>query len=307
MITIRNLHDDSIFDKIPPDIRKKHNCMIWKNVPIKKIMQLSRSNKKTCPKKKQSRGYYEVRTNPNDERDIQFIILERDDDAPIPEEMLEFKDMIEKALLSLQRVFPESEDYKFQKYFDPLLSLARVGLVGHDANVHVGERALESWKESLIANEGYKIKTNYWNSLGWRAAVFSIISLAFGVIAVNIPELSEDVKIIVALLFVWTGCMAGVWISFGIRRQELALEDLADLAKQRLKPSNRLVFAGMMSIFISLFFLTDIIVIEFGNITTSDLESLYYVQILLGMVLGLSEQTLSTKVVEKTSEIVKRI
>ncbi len=85
-----------------------------------------------------------------------------------------------------------------------------------------------------------------------------------------------------------------------------ALWKLNVLEKDRLNPSTRLIFAGLLTIVIGLLISTEAVVFEVGSLSTKWFKTTkIQIPLLIGIFCGLSEQVLSTKVAQHTSDFIE--
>jgi len=241
------------------------------------------------------KGAFRVYRSKDNPKDIQFESL----GSQTPQDQLRLKDDIEQALVVLNSLILEPEA-RFEQYFKPLLSLAQCGLVGDAANPEVAARALASWKNDVTVREGGKIKNRYMKMLG-RAAVFSGIPTL--VTSLVVLRYLPRYEIAGCFLVLWSGCMAGVWLSFGARKASFSFEDLHIPEQDRLEPFVRLFFAGLLTIILGLVFSLDVVTVTLGSISTSEINTKFRVALLIGMLCGFSEQVLSSKVAKQASSL----
>jgi hypothetical protein len=246
--------------------------------------------RKTVPK-----GAFRVYRDQQDPRDIHFESIAPDS----PEEQLRLKDDVEQALIVLRGLFPDGKG-RFEDYFRPLLSLAQCGLVGDAANTGVAARALASLKAEVTAREGGTVKNRYMKTLGLRAALVGGPTL---VLALVLLHFAPRYGILANFLVLWSGCMAGVWLSFGARKATFRFEDLHIPEQDRLEPMIRLFFAGFLTVILALLFSVGAVSVTLGSITTSSINSQFRVALLVGMLCGFSEQILSSKVAKQASAL----
>ena len=237
--------------------------------------------------------YKVVRQNPDNKRDILFEV---DKDSKPTLEMEKFKQEIERVLIVLRELYSES-DQLFDFYYDNLLKLAQVGLISH--KIDIAYQALKVLKEEVVIKEGGKIKNKYMKMLGTAALKVGLLPLVIAIIAVNVEFYNKkDFVILINFLFLWSGSMVGIWLSFGVRKTDLSFYDLHVLEKDRLNPYIRLFFAGFMTITIGLFLSLDFFELKVCNITSSLINSNIRFAILLGIVCGISEKALPSKVTQ---------
>ena len=192
-----------------------------------------------------------------------------------------------------------NEEDKFDEYFRSLLSLSQLGLVGDNPSTDLAFRALNSLKHEILAREGGKIKNDYMKKFGKYSLLFGTISFLLGILSNNyilqIPTLKS-------YLFLWSGCMLGVWLSFGTRKVILTFEDLSSLEKDLLSPYIRLLFTGSLTVVIGLLISTHVVNLELGGLSALDFLEDIKISLLIGVFCGLGEQTLSTKVSEHVNK-----
>ena len=239
-----------------------------------------------------NKGFFIVyRDSPND-KDIHFQQSELKDGEVIPDDQLELRDKIDSALTTIRILFEDQRE-RFEEYFRPLLSLAQLGLVGNSANPALSQRALDSLKFEIVSREGGTIKNGYMKKLGLASLILGLPAVFLGIL---IRNFAPDLNTLESFLFLWTGCMAGVWLSFGARKIQINFEELGILEQDRLNPSIRLIFAGLLTLIIGLLIATRTLVLQLGDFTTANLTSDIKAQLLIGALCGISEQALSSKV-----------
>ena len=244
-----------------------------------------------------ARGAFTVYRDQDDSCDIHFQQIELDGES-IPEDQLALKDEVENSLLVLRSLFPKG-GVKFDSYFRQLLSLAQLGLVG-EANSSLALRTLRNLQLQVVVQEGARIKNQYMRRLGFSALMIGFPTL---VLAVCIKHFTV-LDIYSSFGFLWSGCMIGVWLSFGIRKPKLRFEDLHVLEADRLSPYVRLIFAGLLTVVLGLLISTEAIVVSIGSLSTQDLETSSKIALLIGVLCGVSEQTLSEKIGKTATSLV---
>jgi hypothetical protein len=243
------------------------------------------------------RGCFVVSRDGDNPRDIRFSLLSGTD--TVPDEQLRLRDEVDGALTVLRMLFT-TDDTRFEEYFRPLLSLAQAGLVGDSAQPELGLRALVSLKNDITAREAGRVKNQYMKVLGQRALVAGLPALAAGF---AMPLIAPDLPALRSFLLLWSGCMAGVWLSFGARKTVFTFEDLNIPEQDRMEPLVRLVFAGLLTMVIGLLFETHAMEITLGAIKSSDFGTRPTVALLIGMLSGFSEKVLSSQVGRQASAL----
>jgi hypothetical protein len=241
-------------------------------------------------------GAFKVYRDGDNPSDIHFEIQAKD----IPREQLELRDQIAGALSIVRIIITDTT--RFEEYFRNLLSLAQAGLVGETANPDLALRALKEFKDDVTAREAGRIKNQYMKNLGFRAcllvAVLCAIWLAVFLLKQGSPFLSNLFRFEI-------GTMIGVWLSFGTRKPILSFEDLHILEEDRLEPTVRLLFAGLLALIVALAFHLKVVTLTLGSLTTEQLDSQPWVAFFLGLLSGVGEKALSTNVTRQASHLLK--
>jgi hypothetical protein len=246
-------------------------------------------------------GAFVVSRDPENPRDILFQLAPGQNAAAVPENQLSLRDDVDRALTVLRVLFPEG-DPRFEEYFRSLLSLAQVGLVGAAAQPEVATHALVALKEDITAREGGRIKNRYMRSLGLTAlALGGPLVLAALMMQVVWPQF----VVFRDFLFLSAGCMAGVWLSFGIRKVVVQFADLGILEQDRLEPVVRLVFAGLLTVIIGLLFYLKAMEVKIGGISSADFFQRSDMALLVGALCGISEQVLPSRIAQEATSLLK--
>lgn len=245
-----------------------------------------------------AQGAFIVSRDTHDPRDIRFEVNGAYA-GDIPEEQLDLRDEVDRALLVLRHLFPEG-DARFEMPFRSLLSLSQLGLVGPAAQPTLAGRALAALKAEVTVREAGRVKNQYMKRLGLRAVLLGAPALLLGGVLLLWADLDPALS---HFLFLWAGCMAGVWLSFGARKMRLAFEELHVLEEDRLEPMVRLVFAGVLTLFLGLLFATGMVAVVVGEVSTAAVNTDVRVSLLIGLACGLSEQVLSTKVTQQATRL----
>ncbi len=240
-----------------------------------------------------------------EECDINFTPINQDE---IPEEQAKLYTAIESTLSDIKRMFRKRrQDIKI--YYNELLHLAVTGLSGENAHPKTAMAALEQMKKDLVTAKGPEIKNSYYKRLGLKAIIVGAVPL---IIALSIkwhnlyaPETRhlEDLNVFANYMYMWCGCMVGAWLSFGGRKAALTYDELVNVEEDTLGPTIRLLFIGFVSMVFALLFYTDAVMLKFGSIDTSKIETNAFTALLFGVLIGLSEQLLGKKLVDKATKM----
>jgi hypothetical protein len=252
------------------------------------------------------------RNDPNRGREIVFQVI--GDTIPVPTDQLELAADIADTLTTLEVILPPAPAGQagahFADYFDQyrvkLASLARIGLQG-DADPKAARQALTSLQNEILTREGPRVKNGYMKTLGAWAIGFAAIALcAYFAVRWGAPRdwLIYNVRN-VALL--WIGTMAGVWLSFGIRRAILNLKDLSNLEADKVEPAIRLIFTGLIAVIIALMFISAMVNIDVGGLHSAQILVHGTQALLIGALLGISEQSLPGALTRRAAQFVNDI
>lgn len=198
---------------------------------------------------------------------------------------------------------------EFQNYFDQLFSLAKVGLEGDNAQPALAAKALIQFKKEVVDRESGKRKNSYLKELGKRA--LSAATLLFAATWVT-KEFLVDSQVCNCAFLVTelsnigtlvAGTMAGVWLSFAITRTYLSFDDLAIIEKDRLEPTIRLVFTGLLALIFGLLFIRNAIEIKLGNLSSHSIVTDPVTAFLIGAILGLNEKIIGSTLTKKTADL----
>ncbi len=246
-------------------------------------------------------GAFIISQDAGNKRDIRFQLCENV--SPVPKDQQNLKADIESALTVMQLLFKEKE---FDNYFRPLLSLAQAGLAGEHADPEVASGALAALKNEITAREAGKIKNRYMRDLGKQAAYLGGPALLVAVamhVYIFLTKRTDwpNFVVLINFLFLWSGCMAGVWLSFGARKTILRFEDLHIPEEDRLEPKVRLVFAGLLTLIVALLFSLKAVVVNLGSISSDQINTSIKMALLVGALGGFSEKALSSAVAKQAS------
>jgi hypothetical protein len=140
-------------------------------------------------------------------------------------------------------------------------------------------------------------KLGAWAALA--AAVPALALVAAGCASVDLSDVRP-------YLYLWIGCMVGVWLSFGARNVSVNFEELGVIEKDRLSPPVRLVFAGLLTLIIGLLISSEAVLVELGELSTANFTEDPKFALLIGALCGISELALSAKVSQRASELVSK-
>lgn len=245
------------------------------------------------------KGAFLVSPDPPDDPGARTIMFRTapDLDGPIPDEQLALQDAVERTLVVLESLFPNG-NARFFDYYRPLLSLAQAGLVGPHAQPELARRGLLQLQDQVVVAEAAIVKNRYMKQLGMRAILLGAPALFLGaILRVFVPHSALE-----AFLYLWASTMVGVWLSFGARKTTLGFFDLHILEDDRLEPTVRLVFAGVLALLAGLVFSVKITTLTVGQVDFATFETDPRLAALLGAFAGLGEKLLSQSVAKKAGD-----
>jgi hypothetical protein len=123
----------------------------------------------------------------------------------------------------------------------------------------------------------------------------------------NNPQLSQLLYEFRNLFVLWTGTMIGTWLSFGLRRPKVSFKDLGAIEDDMVEPAIRLVFTGLIALTIAFIFICKMVNVNVGGLSSADLFAHGSSALLIGMLLGVSEQALPGALTRRASQFVSEI
>lgn len=242
-------------------------------------------------------GFFIVSTNPDEEFDIKCELHPQLAKSPIPKKQGDLYLEMESTNNIIKSLHKTQIEVK-KKYFDKLLSLTQVGLVGETAQPDIALISLEKLKEEIILIEGKRIKNDYMIALGKIVLVFVVILGTF-CFFLNKNKQNE----ISMYIFCFIGALVGTWISFGARKLIITFEQLSLLEEDMMTPIVRLIYIGTCSMIFMLFLNTNIINLSIGSISTSMIKHNYELQLSIGVLCGLIESKIGVNIYKKAVQI----
>ncbi len=101
--------------------------------------------------------------------------------------------------------------------------------------------------------------------------------------------------------------MIGTWLSFGLRRPKIVFKDLASIEDDMVEPAIRLIFTGLISFTIALIFACGMVNVNVGGLNSANLLAHGSSALLIGLLLGVSEQALPGALTRRASQFVSEI
>lgn len=254
------------------------------------------------------------RTDQEHGRDIGFRLVPGT--TAVPADQLSLKADIEDTLTTLEVILPPQQPRgwftapimlgRFDQYRTKLYSLAQVGLQG-DADPQAAQQALTALHTEILRREGPRVKNGYMKVLGAYAAGMGFAAFAVYLILHRNVDFSIQITALRNLLLVWTGTMIGTWLSFGVRRTVLTVSDLSNLEADMVEPSIRLIFTGLIATTICFMFICGLVNVAVGDLKSANLLAHGTTAMLIGMLLGVSEQALPGALTRRASQFVTEV
>lgn len=243
---------------------------------------------------------------------------------PPPNDQFELLQDIEKLLRTVNLIYlpvaaPEKHrKEQYRPYYMRIFHLAKLGLEGPNATPDISKSVMATVTADLIDDEAARVKNGHMKRLGIIALLFSIPFFLLYVIAQLIPTDSVVVHYLAKLgvqqavftnfMMLWIGCFVGVWLSYGIRTPIFTLTDLTVTDSDRLLPSIRLVFAGILTMILGLMFTLGVVQITLGTYPLTDLSSNNpMLAFLIGTFCGITELVLPAAVGKQASDFINKV
>jgi hypothetical protein len=256
-----------------------------------------------------SKGNYMV-TPIDGNTDISFnLTVDADKDLPPDQQDLIFA--VGSAVEIIRTIYKDDKK-SFVDYFAQLISLSKLGLEGENAQPALAQRALDHIKIEIIDREAGKVKNQYLRKLGAKAFLlgfpFFLMGTGINFLHTHLGVLmNKDYTDLASLMLMWSGTMVGVWLSFSITRTIIGFEDLTIIEKDRLEPTVRLVFTGILSVVFGLLFIKNAISIQLGSFTSDNILKDPVTAFLIGVVLGLNEKIVGSTLSKKTTTLLDKV
>ncbi len=232
-------------------------------------------------------------------RDIFFKLCKPDG---VTHEHVKLKSEVEKTLTAIYVIFgSKSEQSRFNDAFEKLLILSQLGLVGNNPSPSVAMGALSVLRNEIVERDSGRVKNDFLKKCGFISIVFAAPAALASIIIFKI----YGAGFFQNLMMVWCGAMAGAWLSIASRKLDVGFDDLAKLEDDKLDPQIRLIFSGMLTLVLALFFASGILNVEIGKVKFNLWISSPITAVLLGVMAGISEKALPDHIVKKAAQIIK--
>lgn len=239
-----------------------------------------------------------------DKRDVKINMLPNE--KPIPNEVHKFIEEAGKVNSTINEIFEGDEEFK---WLERLEGIVRVGSISTYSLL--ASTQLEKLKEDLVISNGNELKFNYLKESGKYVLILMGISFLLMLLEMKCKVIPLVNPIyFVNYLFVIIGTAIGSWLTFAITKREVSFDDLRVLIKTKKLPLLRLVVITLIATAFYFMFITDFINIKVGeNFDTASLtnESAKNVAFLIGVFLGMSENSIGAKLTTKASSFITKL
>lgn len=232
-------------------------------------------------------------------------------DAPVPKEQLGLKTAVYNALFVLRQL--EDPKHSMAVYAKHLKSIAELGLCGDEAQTEDAEEELRQFKAKVVAHAGQVIKNHYAQRLGWLAFVNAAAAAGIYAAIKGVPLLLDlltrlgmnalDLIWLRSHMFAWCGAMAGTWVCFVLRNENVAFADLGRINPGWRAAQLRLLITGIQTLFIGLLMHKEVLSFQIGKFDTRLFPEDAVVALLVGVLCGYSEKTLSLVINSKAAAL----
>lgn len=206
-----------------------------------------------------------------------------------------------------------------KNYVHQLKEIAEEGLLSRELTGYA-VRKLDLFKEAFVQREADRVKNQHVKALGAWVLVFAatllVLVALLEVLVLNwdsievtttrdgIPtKLAAQVWNIREFLFLAIGASVGAWMSFTLRKVELGFDELILLEPDRLNPSARIIFVIILTLVVGG-------VLQLGWVSVSFAEGKQLKPsegpgqaMLLGILCGIAERSLSGAVVGRAQSV----
>ena len=246
-------------------------------------------------------GAFELVPDVDDDSD--FNLRPRDNAASIPDDQMEVNRLVYEArniliLLrdhpAFQHAFPNPGG-AFGEFIRRVKQAARTGTVNNHVHVDLARSALQQIRDDIMRRAAKPIIYRYLGVLAVWAFVGAVIA---GVFIRWIPASLG----VAGYGWIVLGSMVGAWLSAAASRREVTFAGLQDFLDIRFDPPIRMLFVAALAVIIALFLQVELLKIEVAGMNLSAFRDNVAWAIVLGALIGISEQVLSVKVIERARQ-----
>lgn len=200
-----------------------------------------------------------------------------------------------------------TEESELRAYFDELVSVGQLGLVGARRNPAAARDALRSLELRILSSAGPGFRRCYSGKLG-RAAVFASVVVVMVVsLSHQIPStwLGGDLRDVAGVFakFHWVllGAFTAMWLSFVSRHGEIAISELANPSHDIVHPRIRVVYVALFAALFVVLLSSGAFSASIGPLSVADLQTSWRAATLWGAGCGFSERLFTNAIVRRLS------
>ncbi|MCC7388458.1 MAG: hypothetical protein IT431_06780 [Phycisphaerales bacterium] len=219
--------------------------------------------------------------------------------AAIPDDQLSLCFDAQRCLTYLQQAFPDRIangrlTAPYALYFNRLLNILRIGLTGATARPALGAKLLEHLKQEVAIREAARAKNACVRRLGlWCMGANAALLVCAMVVGLLADPTFEHPPALVYLMWLLAACMAGIWVSFVVRKVVYSFADIAVPEEDRLHPLARIVCVGLLAVAFALALSSGLVEIKIGAFDPAAWVSDVKVAVLFGFICGFNDQILA--------------
>ncbi|MDD9909690.1 MAG: hypothetical protein OXR62_08375 [Ahrensia sp.] len=215
-------------------------------------------------------------------------------DAPTDKESALFVRM-DRLHTRINALFVNDQRKRYE-YCGALRSLAQTVFSREATLLELGNIGIDQLVNDIVTREGWRIKLDYLKKLGEWIAVSVVFAMLIYLILEHWASFSAaNTDRLQAFVVLYIGSQLGVFLSFGSRRTSFGLEELLEVAATNSEPVVRLVYTGMLAIAFGLIVSQGLLVLQFGSFNAKDFVDGFESALLVGLIMGLIEKTLSLR------------
>jgi hypothetical protein len=265
-------------------------------------------------------GAFEFKGEPHpryDKPNYYFNLGPKDDVVNIPEDQAKISHdvyearnilMLLKSTWGVRRILERTPDTKqappdedrawnmADEFIIRIKQAAGAGCVRDNVHVSLAAKALEQIREDIVRRVAKPIIYRYLAVLALCAAVVVAVAALLAGWA--------DAHKFTNYSYVVIGSMLGAWLSAAATRQQVTFAGLQNFVDVVYDPPIRILFVVVFAIVLTLILQTGLIKIDIKGLDIANIDNVPWA-LVLGAVIGISEQALSVKVIDRVRQIIK--
>ena len=243
-------------------------------------------------------GAYNIKEKPNNQTEISLV-----DETSLDESKKKLNHSVKETNRMLNKIFyglkGEHSD-KYQKHIDELKNIAEDGMKSDDPKLVEVMKSADEIQEKIVKEDGPLIESSYLKQLTITAGIFAVISFIIGVAlsywAMKNIEIGKIIKPFTCYFFIWTGSMIGLWLSRITKRINMTKEEIMKSQDKKMLSWIRLIFAGIVAVFVFAIMKNEIFEITVGGLTPAKVTSNPEIAIIFGAFAGLLDSKLANNI-----------